>query len=195
MNSPFSLIFIGDTHGFINDFIKQKEIIEKINPDFVLSENLQNISLDSKEKYEEVLKNKKISNMVSFEEIKEIIEFCYKKNIKLIGMDLENFGFNKNLQKKIKSQEKLSKDEEKEIEKIIKKREEKNLEKIKEYQKKTNKPIIILIGSWHLQKNSLLMNSLNNYKVIFPCNNKKELIFGPTEKEISYCEKIKWKVN
>ena len=191
----FSFVFVGDTHGFINDFIKQKKVIENINPDFVLSENMQNISLDSKEKYEEILRNEKISNMVFFEEMKEIIEFCYKKDIKLIGMDLENFGFNDNLQRKIKNKENLSKEEEKDIENIMKKREEKNLEKIKEYQEKADKTIVILIGSWHLRENSSLMTSLNNYKVIFPCDDKGNLLIGPTNKNISYCERIKCQKN
>ncbi len=30
------LIFIGDTHGFINDFDKQKEIINETNPEDAL---------------------------------------------------------------------------------------------------------------------------------------------------------------
>ena len=193
MNPHFSFIFLGDTHGFINDFIKQKEIIEIIHPDFVLSESLQNISLDSKERYIEILRTKKISEMVSFEEVNDLINLCNKKDINLIGIDLENFGFDKSLQKKIKNNIALSEDEEFKMNEILKRRSEHQLKMIKDFKKKTEKPIIIIVGSWHLRKDSLLMKSLDNYKVIFPCDSKGSLLIEPPKNKnnISYCERIK----
>ena len=107
MISP-PLIFLGDTHGFIDDFKKQKEVIDQIKPEFVLVEKLENISLKSKKDYLIIIKNKKLSNMTSFGEVEKLIKFCYNKGIKLIGIDFKNFGFGKNLQIKIKKQEKLS---------------------------------------------------------------------------------------
>ena len=188
----FSLIFIGSTHGFIDDFIKQKEIINLINPEFVLCENLENLSLDTKEKFGNILKNKTISNMTSFNEIMNLIEFCYDKNIKLIGIDLANFGFDDTLQEKIKKQEKLSKEEENKIEEILKLRDKIHLEKILEYKNKTNRPLVIIIGSWHLRENSPLRNSLDNYKIFFPCDKKGNLLIEPQkDKQINYCEIIK----
>ena len=191
MNSSFSFIFIGSTHGFIDDFKKQKEIIENINPEFVLCENLENISLETKKNFDDVLKLKRISNMTSFEEIENLIRLCFKKNIKLIGIDLENFGFDSNLQDKIKNQEELSQEEEDLVKKIIKRREEKHIEKINEYKKKTIKPLIVIVGSWHLRSNSKLMKSFDKYKVIFPCDKEGNLVLKPSDKKISYCEKIK----
>ncbi len=188
----FSFIFIGSTHGFIDDFIKQKEIISLINPEFVLCENLENLSLDTKEKFEDILKNKTISNMTSFDEIKNLIELCDNKNIKLIGIDLANFGFDKTLQEKIKRQEKLSKEEENKIEEILRLRDKVHLEKILEYKNKTNRPLVIIIGSWHLRENFPLRNSLDNYKIFFPCDKKGNLLIEPQEdKKINYCEIIK----
>jgi hypothetical protein len=188
----FSFIFIGSTHGFIDDFIKQKEIIELINPEFVLCESLENLSLDTKKKFEDILKNKKISNMTSFDEIMNLIELCYDKNIKLIGIDLANFGFDDTLQEKIKKQEKLSKEEENKIKEILKLRDKIHLEKILEYKDKTNSPLIIIIGSWHLRENSFLINALDNYKIVFPCDKKGNLLTEPrNNKKINYCEIIK----
>lgn len=175
----YSLIFIAETHGFINDFKKESEIIEKYSPEFVLSENMQNLILDSKDKYERILTKKKISKMTSFREVKELIKFCYKKNIKLIGIDLKNFGFNKQIQKKIKKQEELNGKEQKELEEIIKKREEKNIKIIKRYLKKTSKPIIVLLGSWHLRENSLIRKSFKGYKIIFPSDEKGNILIEP----------------
>ena len=47
----FSFIFFGDTHGYIKDIKEIKGLLNKVKPDFVLSEGLQHISLTSKEKY------------------------------------------------------------------------------------------------------------------------------------------------
>jgi len=186
-----SIIFIGNTHSFLNDFIKQKEIIESINPEFVLSEQLEDLKLNSKEKFKEILKKRTISNMSSFEESKELINLCFTRGIKLIGIDFPNFGFNKNLQNKIKNNKELTKDEEKELEKIIKKREKNHLSKILEYKQKTKLPIIVTIGCWHLRKGSFLKEKLDNYKIIAPLNEKGEVIFEPKEgKEMKYGEII-----
>jgi len=186
------LIFIGSTHGFINDFLKQKEIMFKYKPKFVLSEELEDLKLDSKEKFKELFKKKTISNMTSFEEVKDLAKFCLKRKTKLIGIDFPNFGFNEPLQRKIKNQEKVSKKEEEEINKILKMREEKHLREILIYQKKTKHPIVIILGCWHLREESLLRNKLKNYKIISPCDkNKKILLSPPKDKEIFYCEVIK----
>lgn len=191
--SYFSFIFIGDTHGFISDFKKQKQIINNVNPQFVLSEQLQDIILDSKEKYVKILRNKKISEMVSFKEVQDLIELCYKKGIKLIDMDLRNFGFDSKLQATIKNGKKVSKKDEIKIDSIIKKRQLRQLEIIKKYKSIATKPLVIILGTWHLQENSILMNSLNNYIVIYPCDNNGSILLKPSKKKIriTYCRRIK----
>ncbi len=188
----FSFIFIGSTHGFIDDFIKQGEVISSVSPEYVLAEDLENISLDSREKFENLFNKEKISNMTAFAEVERLVKFCYEKNLKLIGIDLPNFGFNKILQEKIKKQEKLSEKEEEEINDILKIRQRNHLKKILEYKKKTDKPLVIIVGSWHLKENSLLRDSLNNYKIFFPCDGEGNLLIEPLgDKKIKYCEIIK----
>lgn len=187
MNPP--LIFIGSTHGFIEDFTKQKEIILSVKPEFVLCEELEDLTLDSKEKFNELLKLKKISNMTSFEEVEKLVNLCFKENIKLIGIDFKNFGFDENLQKKIKNQEEVSPQEEEALDKIILLREKIHLKKIQEYQNKTSEPIVIIMGSWHLREGSFLRNNLKRYKLILPCDKNNEPLFGPGEdKEVRYVE-------
>ena len=187
----FSFILIGSTHGFINDFLKQKEMIEEINPDFVLCEEMEDYILDSKNEFEKFLKEKKVSNMTSFSEVKELSQFCFNKKINLIGIDLKNFGFNFKLQNKIKSQGNLTSEENQELSKIIKKRENNHLRKIKEFSKKTKRPIIIILGCWHLRVNSLLRKKLTNYKIIAPCDEKENILISPKEdKMVKYCEII-----
>jgi len=193
MNSEsIKFIFIGNTHGFINDFLKEKEIIEKVNPIIILSENLQNISLISEEDYLRILRLKKISDMVKFDEIKPLIELCYKKKIKLIGMDFFNFGFNDRLQKIIKGEVKPLKEDIKKIEEITKQREKKHLDILKEFENKSENPILVLIGAWHLRENSLIMKSLRNYKVIFPCDKNGKILIKPSKiGDIQYCMRVK----
>ena len=188
MNFTNSFIFIGDTHGFLDDFEKQKEIIERYNPEYVLSERLEDISLESKKDYLKILNDKKISDMTSFSEVKDLIELCYNKNIKLIGIDFRNFGFDENLQKKIKNQQEPSTKEQEEIDKIIIEREGKHLGMLKKYKDKSSKPIVVVIGSWHLREDSPIFEYLESYKIIFPCDKNGNMIFEPTE-EISWCEK------
>ena len=121
--SSFSFIFIGETHGFINDFEKEREIINKVNPEFVLSEQMQEIILDTKEKYSYLIQKQKISELVYFEEVKDLILLCQKKGIKLIGMDLINFGFGEELISIIKEKKSPTKLQSKRIEDTLKKRE------------------------------------------------------------------------
>lgn len=185
-----SFIFVGSTHGFIDDFSKQKEIIDLVNPEFVLSEEIEDLKLDSDEKFEELLQSKKISNMTSFEEVKKIVEFCYNKKIKLIGIDFHNFGFSQDLQNKIKNQEKVSEKDEEEIIENIKKRERNHLKEILNYSKKTKKPLVIILGSWHLRDDSLLRRKLISYKLILPCDKNGNFLDSPrcNKEEIGYKE-------
>ena len=191
MKMSNSLIFIGSTHGFIDDFAKQKEIIEEENPEFVLCEELENLKLDSKEKFLEIIKKKHFSEMTKFEEVERLVNLCFNKNIKLIGIDFHNFGFDENLQNKIKSQGELTKEEEEKLNEIINKREKYHLSKILECKEKTNKPIIIIIGCWHLREDSLLRKKLKNYKIIAPIDDKGKVMFAPQkDKKIKYGEII-----
>lgn len=129
--------------------------------------------------------------MTSFDEVKELVNFCFSKKIKLIGIDFHNFGFDTDLQRKIKNQEELTSEEEKELNRIINLREKHHLSKILEYKEKTIKPLVIILGCWHLRKNSLLRKKLKNYKIIAPLDKNGEVLFEPDEKEkIKYGEII-----
>ncbi len=183
-----SFIFIGSTHSFLDDFSKQKKIIESIKPEFVLNEELENLRLDSESKFKEILKKEFISEMTTFNEVEKLIRFCFENKINLIGIDFYNFGFNKNLQDKIKNQKELTKEEEKTLNEIINKREEHHLSKILEYKEKTKRPIVVIVGCWHLRKDSLLRKKIKNYKIIAPLDENGEVLFEPSDKEIKWGE-------
>jgi len=186
-----NLIFIGDTHGFINDLVKQKEIINSLNPEFVLAEKMEDNILDSESKFDSFLEKKQVSNLTSFEDVEDLVRLC-KDNIKLIGIDFKNFGFNQTLQDKIKKQGKLTSEEEKLMQEILEKREKNHLQKIREYSQKTSKPIVIILGSWHLREDSLIMKELKEYKVIFPSDSEGNILVEPPEQnKVIYRERIK----
>ena len=184
----FSFLFIGDTHGAIDDFQKQKEIIEAYGPEVVLAESLQDLRLDTPKKFKEALKRRFISDNVRFDEVKELIELCQDRGIRLIGIDFHNFGLTGDLQNAVEGEPTHA--QKKEIQEIVKKRQEHHLKKIQEYEGKAKKPIVIIVGAWHLQENSLLMTGLTDYKVIFPCDPKGAMLLGPTGEDIKYCERI-----
>ncbi len=185
-------ILIGTTHGFINDFLKQKEIIEEVNPEIILSEDMQDVSLISKKDYIKIIQGKKVSEMVEFEEMRPLIELCYKKKIKLIGIDFYNFGFNDKLQRIVKNEIKPLKKDIKKIEELIKQREKRHLKILRDFENKSEKPILVLIGSWHLRENSLIMKSLKNYKVIFPCDKTGKMLIKPSKDgDVHYCTRVK----
>lgn len=185
-----SFIFLGSTHSFIDDFLKQKEIIELVKPEFVLSEELEDLKLDTVQKMKEVLEKKIISDMTSFYEVEKLIKLCFEKKIKLIGIDFHNFGFDKDLQRKIKNQETLTKKEEEKLNKIVKEREKHHLSMILEYKSKTKRPLVIILGCWHLRENSLLRKTLKHYKIIAPIDENGKILFEPNNKEIKYGEII-----
>jgi len=185
-----TFIFLGMTHGFINDFAKQKELIEEIKPEFVLSEDMQNKSLISNEDYFSFLQNKKHSLMMDFKDVEKIVSLCNEKKIKLIGIDFKDFGFSREIANKINENEKITEEEEKEIGELVNGREKYHIEKIKEYENKSSKPILVFLGAWHLREDGLIVKEFQNSKIIFPANKKGELVLEPTKDEIVYREKI-----
>lgn len=190
MKNLFNFIFLGTTHGFINDFTKQKELIEEIVPEFILSEDMENIELISNEDYNSFLKNKSHSSMTSFKDVEKIVNICYDKKIKLIGIDLENFGFNKNLINKINNNIEITKEEEIEIDKILEERENYQIKKILEYQNKGSKPILVFLGAWHLRNNSSIYKKITNSKIIFPADENGDIVLADTKEKITYEERI-----
>ena len=95
-------------------FEKVKEIIEKVKPVFVLAEKLENYSIENEHHFYLIMKKKKLSNMTSIGEVKELIKLCHKNKIKLIGIDFENFLMTKGQQLAVKKHKQVSDEEEKE---------------------------------------------------------------------------------
>ena len=72
-------------------------------------------------------------------ELKDLVEYCKDRNIKLIGLDLKEFGFSNRQLKIIRGNIKPSKKDKEDFRKLAKKREEHQVEEIKRNYKE--KPI------------------------------------------------------
>jgi len=193
-SDELKLIFLGDTHGFINDFEKQKELIERFSPEYVLYEQLNDLELFNERDFELLLNSKSISDMTSFEEVENIIRLCKSKNIKLIGIGLKNFGLKGDLQKIIKGKKEPSEKEIREIESLQGKREQTQKSIIQKFLNLSKKPILVITGSWHLREKSPLRD-FPEYLLIIPTDKSGDLILGPPEdgfikfSEVSICKK------
>ena len=193
MKENLDFIFLGLSHGFINDFDKEKELIEEIKPEIVLSEEMENNKLNSDEEYKNFLDNKTHSLMTSFEEVEKLAKLCKEKKIKLIGIDFKNFGFSKEVSHKLKEGQPFDSEEEIKINNLVKKREKNHLKEILKFKESSKKPILVFLGSWHLRKGGLLTKKIRKSKIIFPANKGGDLVFEPTKEKIVYMEKIIWR--
>ncbi len=182
------LILIADTHGMINTFEKQKEIIDKYKPIFVLSENMENNKVESDFEFNKIMKKKKISNMTTMEEVKELIKLCHKKNIKLIGIDFENFLIERKLQTKVNRDMKLTKEEEEELTDLAYRRENKHVKMVGKFLEISRRPLVVILGAWHLRRNSQIRKSFDHYKLVYLSNPKGEMVLGPTKEKLSWKE-------
>ena len=93
-------------------------------------------------------------------------------------------------EKEIESRLKSIKEDEERLNKIVEEREKLHLSKILEYKSKTKRPLVIILGCWHLRENSLLRKKLKNYKIIAPLDENGGVLFEPNNSEIKYGEII-----
>lgn len=187
--SKYNLVFIADTHGYINDFKKQKEIIQLVDPDVILYEQLQHIKLKTDKDFQKIMKERKISDSTSYNEVRGLIEFCHVKPLPLIGMDLENFGYDEHLQRVINGCTESQPNDVAKLSEIMIKREEHHLKMINTFK---DKKVVVILGAWHIQ-NSSIMEKLDTYAAIYPVDKKLNPVLGPgvNPEEITY--KIKTK--
>lgn len=185
-----NLIFLGDTHNFLNDFNKQKELIERFKPKFILHEQFQEVELGNQKDFENVLQKKQISKSVKFEDFEDLIKLCNEKKIKIIGIDLQDFGLNKLLLDVARGNKEPRQGDFKLISKIQKK-ELNQIRKIKEYLAKTNESILVIIGTWHLREGSPLLKSFEHYRLIAPFYSNGKIATKPTKEKLTYKEIVK----
>lgn len=186
------LILFGETHGFIYDEVKHIESLIKIfKPNIILYELLENKKLKTVSSKNNFLKkpdNKKFSMISKQGDLKKIIKLAKKYNLPIEGCDLKNMG----RKKPIPINKKLTKKEIIKEKKIIDKREKYHLEFIKKVKSKHNLCFVIL-GAYHLRKNSPLIKSLNYSIIVYPTY-KGKMKFAPdkikSQEEIIYVAKM-----
>ncbi|MDE1849059.1 MAG: hypothetical protein KGH55_03445 [Nanoarchaeota archaeon] len=181
------LVLIADAHGAINTFEKQKEIIERYKPVFVLSESMENNNVESDFDFNRIMKKDKISNMTSMKDVKELIKLCHGEKTKLIGIDFENFLIDRKLQIKLnRYPDRITDEEEKKLEELGKRRENKHVKMIQKYLEISRKPLVVIVNAKELRKYSLIRKSFSHYHLVYMANPQGEMILSPTK------EKLKW---
>jgi len=183
------IIFFGETHGFVKNEAEYMEMaIKKLKPQIILYELLEDKKLDNIVKINSFLrqsKNKRFSLISSYGELKGVVELGKKYKLPIIGCDLKDMGRNKS----IPINKKLTKKEIYVERKILKKRERHQMKVIKIVLKKY-KIILVIVGAYHLRKNSPL-RKIKGSRNIIPKYKDKE-IFSP--KNISVKSKIYYSI-
>ena len=183
------IILFGETHGFVKNELKYIEkAIKKFKPEIILYELLENKKLDNIAKINSFLKSpdgSKFSLISFYREIKGVVKLSKKYKLPIIGCDLKNMGRNK----PVPINKKLTKKQIKAEEKILKKREKHQVKVIKTALREY-KRILVVIGAYHLRKNSRLRKIWGS-KIILPKYKGKEM-FSP--ENISIKSKIRYSI-
>ncbi len=186
LSLKYDIILIGDTHGFLNDFKIQKRIIGAVKPEFVLMESLEDKRFLSQDAIRTQLRKRKFTKTTQFGEVKNILAYALQKKIKLIGIDIKNFGLGDIDLKN------PSKQEESYLRKLLPQREKRQLSVIRSCLKKTKRPLIVVTGSYHLRKNSLLIKGLQDKSLILICPSYNgKLLYQPVKNKKAVTYKIK----
>lgn len=173
----------------MNDAAKIREALETYNPEFFLCEQVEDLKFETKEDFDKFYRQKKVSEMTEFNDIVDMVEFCQRKNIRLIGTDLHNLGIPKEIARKISEKKPIGEGEKFIVEMALPDRTKKQIETIQEYLKKTNRPIVVSVGAWHLRENSELRNAFDYYKVCYLANTDGKVLTTRPEKG----DKIFWR--
>lgn len=185
-SNKIKVILFAETHGFLDELPIQDKIISEVSPKFYLYEMLEEEELINKEKQLSFLseKDEKDFSIISkFGELKKVIRLALKYNLKLVGCDIKNMC---RKDKDFLKQKTLTSEEIKE-EEILRKRELHQKEIIEKCSIKSDKPVFVSLGAYHLRKDSPLM-LLDNFIIIVPLFDGEQ-IFGEEgieNKKVSY---------
>ena len=170
-----NIILFGETHGFMkkeSEYIE--DVIKKFNPQVILYESLEDKKLDSSNKIKSFLKksNKKKFSLIShYGELEKVIKLAEKYNLPILGLDLKNMGRNK----PIPLDKKLTMSQIRYEKNLLKKRESRQVKIIKNSLKKYN-IILVVVGAYHLRKNSPLREITKNRVIFLPKYNGRDII-------------------
>ena len=182
------LVLVTDAHGYVKTFDKIKEIIERYKPVFVLSEDMENHKVESDFEFNQFIKKNKVSNMTPVSTVKELVKLCHKNKIKLIGIDFENFLMDRKMQTKIKRNMDFTEEEDKEYWSLVHRRENKHVKMIGKFLDISRKPVVVIVGAWHLRKGSLIRKSFGHYHLVYMADSKGGMVLGPTKERLRWGE-------
>ena len=166
-NQKIKLVLFGEYHGFVNQIDVQKAIIKKVKPYFFLYEMLEEKKILNDREANKFLRtpDKDDFSVVSnYSQLKPIIRLCRRFGLPIIGCDIKNMCIKNKNWSKMSHKERIATFSDEEAEIITRKRELRQAKVINEY---TSKDLtFVLLGNYHLRKNSGLWRKLKQKKVI-----------------------------
>lgn len=108
-----------------------------------------------------------------------LVHLCKTQKIKLVGIDLKNSGLDRRQQEIVDGKRKATKADKNAIEKIVECRAQKQISMVKRYLQKTRKPLVVIVGAWHLRNGAPLRTAFNQYTLIYPCDTQGKMLVGP----------------
>jgi|SRR3989344_1583552 len=166
-NQKIKLVLFGEYHGFVNQIDVQKAIIKKVKPYFFLYEMLEEKKiLNDREanKFLSTPDKDDFSVVSNYSQLKPIIRLCRRFGLPIIGCDIKNMCIKNKNWSKMSHKERIATFSDEEAEIITRKRELRQAKVINEY---TSKDLtFVLLGNYHLRKNSGLWRKLKQKKVI-----------------------------
>ncbi len=178
-SSSCRLLFVGDTHGFLDDMAVLRRVIITTAPAYVLAEQLQEVSLRTPAEYAAVRRRKRLSATVSIAEIQPLINLCQERGIALIGIDLQNFGFTPHLLRVVSGDCPPTPADKKALRRLATRRERHQRAMINRYAKRSTLPVVVIIGAWHLRTGSPLLKGLHHSTLIIPVDAAGNLLVEP----------------
>lgn len=157
------VIFFGETHGLLPEHEIIDLILKHNKIDCILYELLEEQQLRNSGSRIKFLSNqdsKDFSVISKFRDLKKTVSLAEKYKIPIIGCDITNmYRKDKNFLEHIDENQ----------EPIIMKTREKKQREILDTELKKNKLILVLVGTYHLRKESELLKKLNhNHIIILP---------------------------
>jgi len=153
------LVLFGEYHGFLNQILVQRKIIQSVRPDFFLYEMLEEYKVLNEKDAKKFLSkpdSKDFSFISTYGELKPMIRLARNLNLPIIGCDIKNMGVDKDWREKKFSN--------KEANRITQKREFRQAKIINKYVSKGL--VFALLGDYHLRNNGLVLSKLKEKKVI-----------------------------
>ena len=183
-------VIFGETHGFLDDSLILRKILNNFTPEIIVYEMLEETKLLTKEEKERFLREpdeKDFSVISNYGELKKIVGLANEFDIPIVGNDIKNMGRENKDFLKITS---MTPEQEKFEEILLEKRENRQSAELKKLLDE-GKIFLATTGAFHLRTDSPLFKIKGHYLVIFPIYGGVQLFEPPENFDV---KKVSFKI-